>query len=254
MSTYEAMTAWQPQQHDFSQATSEDCSDVWSFPGTTNLQAGLAANRNQQTATRPQPSRDYQQHTCPIAPPQPLNQIPVQCWASACCTKVGTADEPCDALGTLQDGGNMSSPIEEIPPMLEKQMTDAKPYAPAPKEPKGRHRLPHNLVERRYRNHLNGQIDALRLVVPSVREDVDEADVEDSSVPLRPPSKADIICAGTAHIKALESEKARMLRHNAKLQEQVAGLQKLVKCDDCSILQYLSSLQLNITPDERPQA
>ncbi len=232
------MTAWQPQQQDFSLIALDTYPEDWSFTSTANAQAGRAANRNQQPSTRSQDKNH--QLTCPIVLPQQLLQMPIQCWTSATYTKSGTVGEPCDAFGLLRDG-NMSLPIEQVPPMLEKQLTDARPQALVPKEPRGRHRLPHNLVERRYRNHLNGQIDALRLVVPSVRDDIDEADVEDSSVPLRPPSKADIIGAGTAHIKALESEKARMFERNIKLQEQVAGLQKLVKCDDCSILQYLNS-------------
>jgi hypothetical protein len=114
--------------------------------------------------------------------------------------------------------------------------------------------VPHSLVERRYRNHLNGQIEALRLVVPSVRDDVDVPDGEDSSVSLRPASKADILSAAITHIKSLESDKARLLYLNNKLHEQVEALQKLVECEDCSGFHNANWLQVNAMPHRQQQS
>lgn len=109
-----------------------------------------------------------------------------------------------------------------------------------------RGRVPHNLVERRYRDNLNNQIEALRMTLPSLREaQPGSADFEDTASP-RMPSKAIIISTAATYIKDMETERTRLLAANKALQEQVASLQKLVRCDDpCSILGYLNAMQLN---------
>ncbi|EME48518.1 hypothetical protein DOTSEDRAFT_39855 [Dothistroma septosporum NZE10] len=108
-----------------------------------------------------------------------------------------------------------------------------------------RGRVPHNLVERRYRDNLNNQIEALRLTLPSLRDAQPCLDaLEDPSGP-RMPSKAVIISTAAIYIRETENERARLLAANTALQEQVRSLQKLVGCDDCSILQYLNAMQLN---------
>lgn len=108
-----------------------------------------------------------------------------------------------------------------------------------------RGRVPHNLVERRYRDNLNNQIEALRLTLPSLRDAQPCLDaLEDPSGP-RMPSKAVIISTAASYIRDMENERARLLAANTALQEQVSSLKKLVGCDDCSILQYLNAMQLN---------
>ncbi|KAH9845747.1 Sterol regulatory element-binding protein 1 [Teratosphaeria destructans] len=112
-------------------------------------------------------------------------------------------------------------------------------------------RVPHNLIERRYRDNLNSQIEALRLTVPALRDayDCTAPDVEESGLatvaPAKLPSKAVIISTAVDYVKQLENEKLKLQAATKSLQEQVAGLQKLVRCDDCAILQYLASLQLD---------
>ncbi|KAF2773378.1 hypothetical protein EJ03DRAFT_253260, partial [Teratosphaeria nubilosa] len=106
-------------------------------------------------------------------------------------------------------------------------------------------RVPHNLIERRYRDNLNSQIEALRLTVPALRDayDCTSPDVEESGLatvaPAKLPSKAVIISTAVDYVKQLENEKLKLQAATKSLQEQVAGLQKLVRCDDCAILQYL---------------
>lgn len=104
-------------------------------------------------------------------------------------------------------------------------------------------RVPHSIIERRYRDNLNNQIEALRLLIPSVRET--PQDVEDSlGIPPKAPSKAVVITAAASYIKELETERAQRAAETKTLYEQVANLQQLLRCDNCSILQYLKSMQL----------
>lgn len=107
-------------------------------------------------------------------------------------------------------------------------------------------RVPHNLVERRYRDNLNNQIEALRLTLPSLRDaqPSSAADLEDTSSP-RMPSKAVIISTAATYIKDIENERTRLLAANSALQEQISSLQKLMRCDDCNVVQYLNTLQLH---------
>jgi len=108
-------------------------------------------------------------------------------------------------------------------------------------------RVPHHLVERRYRENLNGQIEALRMAIPALQDgsQLYSGEIEDPGAPARMPSKTAIITAAVDHIAELHSQEAKFRDAIAALQTQVSGLQKLVRCDDCSILQYLQSLQID---------
>lgn len=121
-----------------------------------------------------------------------------------------------------------------------------------------RGRVPHNLVERRYRDNLNNQIESLRLVLPNLRDAqlpcptaLDPLGLDDAAGP-RMPSKAVIINTAATYIKDLENERARLLDATKALQEQNASLQKLVRCEDCNVMSYLNAMQLNATAAHLP--
>ncbi|KAM3417879.1 hypothetical protein BST61_g6099 [Cercospora zeina] len=104
-------------------------------------------------------------------------------------------------------------------------------------------RIPHTIIERRYRDNLNTQIETLRLSLPSLKNAyVCSPDVEDSALPPRLPSKAMIIATAATYIKELEGERQQALEAVQSLQQQVVDLQKLIQCNDCSILQYLQAV------------
>ncbi|KAJ4365505.1 hypothetical protein N0V95_000440 [Ascochyta clinopodiicola] len=127
------------------------------------------------------------------------------------------------------------SPVQESPP------------AAADDKPKNRRRLPHNQVERKYRESLNTQLDSLRRVVPSLQQNAggcDGADIEDLPTPSKP-SKAVILASATAHIKQQEKDKKALSDENALLRARVKALQALVKCDDCSLMQYVMDMKIN---------
>lgn len=114
-------------------------------------------------------------------------------------------------------------------------------------KPKNRRRLPHNQVERKYRESLNTQLESLRRVVPSLQQNVrgyDGADIEDLPTPSKP-SKAVILASATAHIKQQEKDKKSLADENALLRARVKALQALVKCDDCSLMQYVMDMKIN---------
>ncbi len=127
------------------------------------------------------------------------------------------------------------SPIQDSPPTTSEE------------KPKNRRRLPHNQVERKYRESLNTQLDSLRRVVPSLQQNArgcDGADIEDLPTPSKP-SKAVILASATAHIKQQEKDKKALADENALLRARVKALQALVKCDDCSLMQYVMDMKIN---------
>ncbi|KAF2808329.1 uncharacterized protein BDZ99DRAFT_52050 [Mytilinidion resinicola] len=120
--------------------------------------------------------------------------------------------------------------------------------APLPEEKgKSRRRLPHNQVERKYRESLNTQLDSLRRVVPALHQNqqrvCDSADIEDLPTPSKP-SKAVVLASATAYIRQIEKDKKNLADENQLLKARVKALQALVKCDDCSLMQYVMNLKI----------
>lgn len=113
-------------------------------------------------------------------------------------------------------------------------------------------RIPHTIIERRYRDNLNTQIETLRLTLPSLKNAyVCSPDVEDSALPPRLPSKAMIIATAATYIKELEQDRNQAEEDVRTLQQQVVELQKLIQCNDCSILQYLQAVGGNTGQQEQ---
>lgn len=136
----------------------------------------------------------------------------------------------------------------EIQPRFKSESEDS-PQAPAADDakPKSRRRLPHNQVERKYRESLNTQLESLRRVVPSLQQNqrsCDGADIEDLPTPSKP-SKAVILASATAYIKQMEKDKKGLADENQLLKTRIKALQALVKCEDCSLMQYVMELKIN---------
>lgn len=51
-----------------------------------------------------------------------------------------------------------------------------------------------------------------------------------------------IIATAATYIKELEQERQAAMEAVGNLQQQVVDLQKLIQCNDCSILQYLQAV------------
>ena len=128
-----------------------------------------------------------------------------------------------------------------------KSESEDSPQAPhVDDKAKPRRRLPHNQVERKYRESLNTQLESLRRVVPSLQQGqrgCDGADIEDLPTPSKP-SKAVILASATAYIKSMEKDKKTLHDENQLLKARIKALQALVKCEDCSLMQYVMDLKL----------
>jgi hypothetical protein len=114
-------------------------------------------------------------------------------------------------------------------------------------KPTTRRRLPHNQVERKYRESLNAQLESLRRVVPALQQNqraCDGTDIEDLPTPSKP-SKAVILASAAAHIKQVEKDKKALQDENEMLRTKLKALQSLVKCEDCNLMQYVMDLKIN---------
>jgi hypothetical protein len=146
-----------------------------------------------------------------------------------------TTVSPSDDRQRMKSETSEDSPNKESPQTAEDQ------------KPKSRRRLPHNQVERKYRESLNTQLESLRRVVPSLQQNqgsCDSADIEDLPAPSKP-SKAVILASATAYIKQQEKDKKSLADENHLLRSRIKALQALVKCDDCSLMQYVMDLKIN---------
>jgi len=151
----------------------------------------------------------------------------------------------------FQSVNSTESPVDGRQRMKSETTDDSPPkessQAAEEPKPKSRRRLPHNQVERKYRESLNTQLESLRRVVPSLQQNqpgCDGADIEDLPAPSKP-SKAVILASATAYIKSMEKDKKSLADENALLRARVKALQALVKCDDCSLMQYVMDLKIN---------
>jgi hypothetical protein len=150
----------------------------------------------------------------------------------------------------FQSMDDTTSPIEDRE-RLKSETTEDSPAKESPQaiddgKARSRRRLPHNQVERKYRESLNTQLDSLKRVVPSLQQSqraCDGADIEDLPTPSKP-SKAVILASATAYIKQMEKDKKSLVDENLLLRTRVKALQALVKCDDCSLMQYVMDLKI----------
>jgi len=140
---------------------------------------------------------------------------------------------------------------EHTSPQLKHESSPETIAQDSPASPKGkaRGRVPHNQVERKYRETLNSQLESLRRVVPALQEKPrgqspsSNPDIEDLPVPSKP-SKAVILSSATAYIRQVEKQKKQAEDENLLLRKRIKALQALVKCDDCSLMQYVMDLKL----------
>lgn len=151
------------------------------------------------------------------------------------------------------------SPPFDARPSLKRARTDttndaldeAAPVKPAPKEK----RLPHHVIERRYRENLNTQIEQLRAAVPSTTSPCQNLDMEDigptyasasasqnaaaTNNGIRPLSKAGVIAHAAEYMRQLSTQNDEVEKRNAELRMTVEALRRLVNCEGCGVVQQL---------------
>lgn len=103
-------------------------------------------------------------------------------------------------------------------------------------------RMSHSQVERRYRNTIKFHLDILTTKLPALKEiRASTPNAEESSCTIKGPSKALVIASAVKHIESLESDNAESKRFIRALQEQIEGLQNLVRDSDCAIRHHLQA-------------
>jgi hypothetical protein len=138
-------------------------------------------------------------------------------------------------------------------PQVETSMIEAPPASPRVKSPTNNSQRPslpigrssrvsHSHIERRYRNNIKLHLDALTTKLPAIRDSYAYThDSEDSHHTIKGPSKALVIAAAVKHIENLESDTIKTKKFITALQEQIEGLQGLVRESDCAIRRHLQT-------------
>ncbi|KAH0280632.1 hypothetical protein KCU71_g17090, partial [Aureobasidium melanogenum] len=113
----------------------------------------------------------------------------------------------------------------------------------------------HNIVERRYRENINAQVDVLReSIVATVHSKEEQQGGSASRLgadELKRLTKAAVIAAATKQIRRARTENERLLDEHRALQAQIRELESLVKCGDCPLMKLTVDLSLE-SPTQPP--
>lgn len=108
----------------------------------------------------------------------------------------------------------------------------------------------HSLVERRYRENLNGNIAQLHLALLKTKrvsdgapEDEDD-DLEEPRQALSKVRKSDVMLEAVDYVHQTEVELRHMANEIELLTSRVKQLEKLVKCEECPLVQQLVNMKL----------
>lgn len=129
------------------------------------------------------------------------------------------------------------------------QMNPNKPTAPSKADAKQRAKQAHSLVERKYRENLNAKIAQLHTTLqsshygPKANEDGD-SDAPSAAVPANKVRKSDVLTEAMNYVNQTEVEMRHMENEIQRLGERVRVLEKLVRCEDCSLLKQMVNLQV----------
>jgi vacuolar-type H+-ATPase subunit D/Vma8 len=108
----------------------------------------------------------------------------------------------------------------------------------------------HSLVERRYRENLNGNIMQLhqellktKRVSSTMRQNQD-GDIEESKQTASRIRKSDVMLEAVEYVHETEVELRHMADEIEFLRKRVMQLEKLVKCEDCILMKQLVNFNL----------
>ncbi|EXJ59225.1 hypothetical protein A1O7_06657 [Cladophialophora yegresii CBS 114405] len=127
-----------------------------------------------------------------------------------------------------------------------------KTTAPSKADAKQRAKQAHSLVERKYRENLNAKIMQLHSTLqnshygPRVGEDGEHEDsmVSNNGPPAAKVRKSDVLTEAMNYVNQTEVEMRHMENEIYRLSERVRVLEKLVRCEDCSLLKQVVNLQV----------
>lgn len=131
----------------------------------------------------------------------------------------------------------------------DEQQTTTKSTAPSKADAKQRAKQAHSLVEKKYRENLNAKIAQLHNTLqsshygPKTGEEGD-SDVPESVVPASKVRKSDVLTEAMNYVNQTEVEMRHMENEIQRLSERVRVLEKLVRCEDCSLLKQMVNMQV----------
>lgn len=144
----------------------------------------------------------------------------------------------------LSDSSRREEPTPPPPP-------NALSTTSSEKSDKPKRRVPHSQVEKKYRENVNAQLEALRRAVPSSRNDSTSSgtyDIEDLGASSRQPSKAIILSNATAYIKQLEKDMERIQEDLENTKAQNRTLQLVLNGNSASLLNSIERWKLENEP------
>lgn len=131
---------------------------------------------------------------------------------------------------------------------------DCKPKGTAPSkvDAKQRAKQAHSLVERKYRENLNAKIAQLHNTLQSshygpktsMEDDSDNPSSLLAAIPASKVRKSDVLTEAMNYVNQTEVEMRHMENEINRLSERVRVLEKLVRCEDCSLLKQMVNLQV----------
>jgi hypothetical protein len=112
-------------------------------------------------------------------------------------------------------------------PKMDRSSTDTHVVASSSTQYQRAKRLPHNQVERKYREGLNSELERLRRSVPMLRQS-DEA----GAIGQPKPSKAMILSSAIEYIQSIEKERDALIEENDRLRRNLQGAPSQNNWDD----------------------
>jgi hypothetical protein len=103
-------------------------------------------------------------------------------------------------------------------------------------------RTPHKITERRYRDNIKVQLNTLVTKLPALRHtSTSTLPTGDPDNLAKIPSRALVLASAVEHIESLESKIEKTKHFVGALQQQIKGLQDLVRESDLAIRQHLQA-------------
>lgn len=133
----------------------------------------------------------------------------------------------------------------------EEERATTKSGPPSKADAKQRAKQAHSLVERKYRENLNAKIGQLHTTLQSSHYGPragDEGDSDgagaQSAIPASKVRKSDVLSEAMNYVNQTEVEMRHMENEIQRLSERVRVLEKLVRCEDCSLLKQMVNMQV----------
>jgi len=123
-----------------------------------------------------------------------------------------------------------------------------KSTAPSKADAKQRAKQAHSLVERKYRENLNAKIAQLHNTLQSTHYGPKNGEEDEEEPPAPVPAnkvrKSDVLTEAMNYVNQTEVEMRHMDNEIQRLSDRVRALEKLVRCEDCSLLKQMVHMQV----------